>query len=179
MARPVFKKWWTKLVPTQVERSTYVMFTNVVLILLFWQWRPMTEVIWDVENTYGAAILCGLFWLGWLTVFLSTFMINHFDLFGLRQVYLYFQKKEYTNLEFKTNALYNYCRHPIMLGFIIAFWATPQMTVGHLLFAAATTIYILIAIQFEERDLLNSVGDSYTNYRRQVSMLIPWKRKKD
>ncbi len=179
MARPGFKKWWTKLVPTPVERSTYVMFTNVVLILLFWQWRPMTGIIWDVENTYGAAILCGLFWLGWLTVLSSTFMINHFELFGLRQVYLYFQKKEYTDLEFRTTALYNYCRHPIMLGFIIAFWATPQMTTGHLLFAAVTTIYILLAIQLEERDLVNSLGDTYTNYRRQVSMLLPLKRKKD
>ena len=177
MARPAFKLWWTRVIPVPIERSTYVVFTNLVLAVLFWQWRPMTDAVWSVENTYGAAVLTGLFWLGWLIVFLSTFMIDHFDLFGLRQVYLYYTKKEYTSHDFKKKALYQFCRHPIMLGFIIAFWATPQMTMGHLLFAFATTAYILIAIQFEERDLVGIFGETYKTYQRQVSMLLPLKKK--
>ena len=147
------------------------------MILLLWQWRPMTGVIWSVENNVGSAILTGLFWIGWLIVLLSTFMINHFDLFGLRQIYINFQGKKYTSLEFRITSLYKYVRHPIMLGFIIAFWATPVMTAGHLLFAVVTTAYILIAIQFEERDLINFFSDTYKNYQQQVSMILPMKKK--
>ncbi len=178
MARPGFKKWWTQFVPRPVERSTYVLFTNLILILLFWQWRPMADVVWQFENTAGRFVLIGLFWIGWGTVLLSTFMIDHFDLFGLRQVYLHLRGLEYTPGEFKTTALYRYVRHPIMLGFVIAFWATPEMTQGHLLFAIATTGYILIGIQFEERDLRTSLGQRYNEYSRQVSMLIPLRGKK-
>jgi len=178
MARPGFKEWWTRVVPRPVERSTYVLLASLLLDLLFWQWRPMPGEVWSVENPTGQLILQGLFWLGWLMVLLSTFMINHFDLFGLRQVYLYLRGQEYTNLEFRTSALYRYMRHPIMAGFIIAFWATPRMSVGHLVFAIATTAYMLIAIQLEERDLVKFYGETYQKYRRQVSMLIPLPRKK-
>lgn len=172
MARMGFKKCWTKIVPEQVERSTFVLISSLLLFLLFWQWRPITGEVWNIENTFSGLLLSGLFWIGWLIVFFSTFMIDHFDLFGLRQVYLYLRNKEDTPVEFKTPALYKYVRHPIMLGFIIAFWATPKMTLSHLMFAVATTVYILIAIQLEERDLRNIHGEAYENYRRRVSMLL-------
>lgn len=177
MARPAFKQWWTTIIPSTMERSTYVLLSSLILALLFWQWHPMTGVTWSVENNVGSAILTGLFWVGWFIVLLSTFLINHFDLFGLRQIYINFQGKKYTSLEFRITSLYKYVRHPIMLGFIIAFWATPVMTTGHLLFAVVTTAYILIAIQFEERDLINFFGDTYKNYQRQVSMILPMKKK--
>ena len=178
MARPAFKRWWTSFVPKQIERSTYVLLASLLLLLLFWQWRPMTSVIWDVQNTVGRAALQVLFWLGWLTVLLSTFMINHFELFGLRQAFANLRGLEPEAHCFKTPGLYRVCRHPIMLGFIVAFWATPHMTVGHLVFAVATTLYILIALQLEERDLVNAYGATYTDYRRRVSMLIPLPRKR-
>lgn len=178
MARPGFKQWWTKFIPEPVERSTYVLISSLLLALLFWLWQPMTGIVWSVENTYGSFALSGLFWMGWLIVLLSTFMINHFDLFGLRQVYLNMRDMEYTSIDFITPALYKYVRHPIMLGFIIAFWATPEMTTGHLVFAIATSAYILIGIQFEEKDLMNIHGETYGKYRRQVSMLFPLKKKK-
>lgn len=173
MARPGFKRWWKQFVPQPIERSTYVLLASLALILLFWQWRPMRDVVWSVDNEIARYLLWGLFFLGWATVLVGTFLINHFDLFGLRQVYLYQRGKEYSELGFRTPFLYKLVRHPIMLGFIIAFWATPDMTVGHLVFAIATTAYILIAIQLEERDIVSIHGTEYEEYRKQVSMLLP------
>ena len=170
MARPGFKNLWTKLVPKVVERSTYVLLASLALALLFWQWRPLLGVIWDVRNPTVALILTIVFFAGWAIVLISTFLINHFDLFGLRQVYL---QQKYTYLGFRKPGFYKFVRHPIMLGFIIAFWATPKMTLGHLVFTIATTAYILIAIQIEERDLVSIHGETYEDYRRQVSMLLP------
>jgi protein-S-isoprenylcysteine O-methyltransferase Ste14 len=177
MARPAFKRWWTTFIPKPVERSTYVLLASLVLLLLFWQWRPMPVVVWDIEDSVGRVILWGVFFLGWATVLVGTCLINHFDLFGLRQVYLYQRGEEYTHLTFKTPFLYKIVRHPIMLGFIIAFWSTPRMTIGHLMFALVTTVYIVIAIQFEERDILSMHGTAYEEYRKQVSMLLPIPKK--
>lgn len=173
MARPSFKNWWTKIVPQVIERSTYVLISSLLLALLFWQWQPILSVIWDVRNPIGTLVLQVLFWAGWTLVLVSTFLINHFDLFGLRQVYVYQVDKPTGESKFMTPGLYKIVRHPLMLGFIIAFWATPSMTLGHLVFALSTTAYILIAIQFEERDLVNIHGEAYKDYRRRVSMLLP------
>ena len=178
MARPAFKRWWTQLVPQAVERSTYVLLSNLALILLYWQWQPMNGVVWDVENIAGRNLLWAIFFIGWVMVLVSTFLINHFDLFGLRQVYLYMKGQEYTPISFRTPFLYKLVRHPIMLGFIVAFWATPDMSAGHLLFSVATTAYILIALQLEERDLVGHYGATYEEYRRQVSMVFPFPGKK-
>lgn len=172
MARPFFKQWWTKFVAPSVERATYVLFSNLALILIYWQWRPVTMGIWNVTGM-GATALWVIFWAGWLTVLLSTFMISHFELFGLTQVWLNFKQQTIPAPRFKTPLFYGFVRHPIYLGFILAFWAAPKMTMGHLLFSLATTAYILIAIQFEEHDLIAIFGDAYSNYRRHISMLIP------
>ena len=172
MARPGFKRWWTQIVSPTVERSTYVLISSLLLALLFWQWRPMPGIVWQLSGA-GGTVLSVLFWIGWVIVLLSTFMINHFDLFGLRQVFLA-QGAAYKHPPFMTRGFYGLVRHPIMLGFIIAFWSAPAMTVGHLVFAIATTAYILIALQLEERDLITYIGDAYRDYRKRVPMLIPW-----
>jgi len=178
MARPGFKRWWTRFIPQPIERSTYVLLASLALIPLFWQWRPMKGVVWNVEDLIGSYILWVIFFTGWAIVLISTFLINHFDLFGLRQVYLYQRGGEYTHSGFRTPFFYKFVRHPLLLGFIIAFWATPRMTVGHLVFAIATTAYILIAIQLEERDLASIHGTDYEEYRKQVPMLLPLPRKR-
>jgi len=173
MARPAFKRWWTQYVPKPVERSTYVLFSSLALITMFVFWQPLGGTIWQVENPVGAAILYALFGCGWLLVLVATFLINHFDLFGLRQVWLYLHGREYTPLKFTTPGAYRFVRHPLYLGWFFAFWATPVMTAGHLFFALATAVYILLAIRWEERDLLTTLGEDYAAYRKRVPMLIP------
>ena len=177
MARPRFKEWWTRMVPKPLERSTYVLFSSVALIFLFWQWQPLGGVVWSVEDPIGRIILRVLFAFGWALVLLSTFLINHFDLFGLRQVWLYLIGRPYTALRFGTPGPYRLVRHPLYVGWLFAFWSTPTMTFAHLLFSVATTAYILVAIQLEERDLIREHGDSYESYRRSVPMLIPFTRR--
>jgi protein-S-isoprenylcysteine O-methyltransferase Ste14 len=172
MARPTFKRWWTNYVAKPVERSTYVLFSSVALIAMFILWEPMGGVVWQIDNSIGQIVMYGLFAFGWLLVLVATFLINHFDLFGLRQVTLYLLGKKYTPLEFKVVWLYKYVRHPLYVGWFFAFWATPVMTVTHLLFALCTTAYILIAIRLEERNLVDDLPE-YGAYREEVPMLIP------
>lgn len=176
MARPAFKRVWTQIVPQPIERSTYVFASCVVTMLLIWQWRAIDITIWDVRDPGWRWLLNLLFAAGWLMVPAVTFMIHHFDLFGTRQVWLYFRGREYTALPFRTPMLYSRIRHPLYVGWAIAFWATPSMTAGHLLFAAGMTAYMLVAVLFEERDLVAYFGRQYTEYRRQVPMFIPWCR---
>ena len=173
MARQGFKRWWTRIVPQSVERSTFVLFATAALALLLWQWRPMPDVVWSVQNPIAIAAIQAAFWLGWGVLLLSTFLINHFELFGLRQVVARLMGWKIPAPQFRTPFLYKRVRHPLYLGFMIACWAAPTMTQGHLLFAVVCTGYILIGIFFEERDLVDLFGERYRNYRRQVSMLIP------
>jgi len=173
MARPAFKRWWTRLIPKAVERSAYVLLSSLALALLFIFWKPLPMVVWRIENSYAAGMVHLLCAAGWIIVVASTFLINHFDLFGLRQVFLHLVGKAYRPLPFRTAGFYRYVRHPLMAGFLIAFWATPEMSLGRLLFAVMTTLYILAAIQLEERDLERHHGEIYAIYRRRVPMLLP------
>ncbi len=176
MARKWFKDWWTRIVPKPIERSTYVLFSSLALILLFWLWQPLGGVVWSIEDPIGRFVLRALFAFGFGLVLVSTFLINHFDLFGLRQVWLYLLGRPYTTLTFGTPGPYRLVRHPLYVGWLFAFWATPTMTLAHLLFSIATTAYILLAIQFEERDLVREHGENYEAYRRSVPMLVPFNR---
>jgi protein-S-isoprenylcysteine O-methyltransferase Ste14 len=173
MARQWFKKMLTRVIPEPAERPTYVLFSSLALILMFWQWQPLGGTIWQIENPTGMAVMYAGFGLGWLIVLTSTFMINHFDLFGLRQVVFYFMRKPYKPVSFRTPILYKYVRHPLYFGWLLAFWCTPVMTSAHLFFAVMTTGYILVAIQFEERDLIRQHGERYRVYREQVPMILP------
>lgn len=174
MARPVFKRWFTQLVPESAERSTYVLFSTLALIALFAFWQPLGGVVWEITDPAGRIAMYAAFGFGWALVLVSTFLINHFDLFGLRQVWLQLVGKPYTQLKFGTPGPYRLIRHPLYLGWFFAFWATPVMTVTHLLFALMTTAYILIAIQLEEKDLIDALGEDYREYKKRVPMIIPF-----
>ena len=173
MARPFFKRWLTRFIPEPMERSTYVLASNAAMIAIFAGWQPLGGEIWTITNPIAIVAAYSVFFTGWITVFVATCLINHFDLFGLRQVWLYFRGMPYTQLKFTMPGPYKLVRHPLYVGWILVFWATPTMTVGHLFFALITTIYILVAIQFEEKDLADAHGVAYVTYRNEVPMLIP------
>jgi protein-S-isoprenylcysteine O-methyltransferase Ste14 len=173
MARPAFKEWWTKVIPEPIERSTYVLISSLLFALLYWQWRPMETVIWQMESAWTQNAMWGVYFAGIFLLFASTFVINHFDLFGLRQIWLNFTKKPYTYLKFKVTFFYRFVRHPLYVGWFMIFWGAPTMTLGHFLLAVGMTVYVLIAIRYEERDLIKFHGDAYRNYQRKVPMLIP------
>jgi methanethiol S-methyltransferase len=179
MARPWFKRVWTRIVPQPVERSTYVLLSSLALILLFWQWQPMGGVIWEVRNEGPRILLMLIYATGCAILLVSTFLINHFDLFGLRQVWLYLRGQEYTQLRFRTPFLYRYVRHPLYVGWLLMFWATPVMTAAHLVFAVLSSAYIFTAIQFEEHDLIAAHGEAYRSYREAVPMILPVKVRND
>lgn len=180
MARPKFKKWWITIFNPAIERSIYVLLSSGALILLFWKWEPMTEIVWNIEGLMYVSIIQGIFLAGWVIVLISTFLISHFHLFGLLQVYENFKNQSLSSPKFKNNLFYKLVRHPIMLGFIIAFWATPVMTYGHFLFATVTTIYIFIAVKYlEERDLLKAHGEQYASYQKSTPMIIPFLKFKE
>jgi len=176
MARPQFKAWWTQFVPKSVERSTYVLFATLLVALMCWQWRPIPAVLWHIDDPAIAGVMTGLSLFGFLVVLASSFLINHFELFGVYQVAKNLTGREMPAPRFYTPLFYNFVRHPLYLGFIIAFWAAPTMTAGHLLFAVVTTAYIFIGILLEERDLVDLFGDDYRRYRQRVAMIIPWRK---
>jgi protein-S-isoprenylcysteine O-methyltransferase Ste14 len=173
MARPAFKRWWTRIVPPQMERSVYVLSASIMLMILFLGWRPIDTIVWNVTNPIFRDVLWLLFWAGWLTVLISTFLINHFELFGLQQAWFHVRGRQGQPPEMREPLLYRFVRHPMMLGFFFAFWAAPEMTAGHLLLAAGLSAYILIALRYEERDLVGVFGPDYENYRGRVGMLLP------
>lgn len=175
MARPAFKKWLTKFINPTIERSTFVLLSSLALLLMYWKWQPINTIVWQTENESIILLLKGIFYIGWLIVFLSTFMINHFELFGLKQIYESFVSQKSSTTTFQEKFFYKFVRHPIMLGFIIGFWATPKMTVGHLTFAVITTLYIIVAVKYlEEPDLQKAIGKDYEEYQKKVPMLIPF-----
>lgn len=176
MARRQFKEWWTQIVPKSVERSTYVLFASLALALLFWQWRPIPALLWHISDPHIATMVTALSFIGWFIVLTSTFLINHFELFGLHQVANHLVDRPMPEQRFRTPLYYRFVRHPIYLGFVIAFWSTPTMTAGHMLFAAVTTAYILVGILLEERDLVAAFGNEYRQYRNRVPMLLPWRK---
>ncbi len=178
MARPAFKRMWTRVIPESAERSTYTLLSSLALILLFWLWRPIGGVVWSVENEAARVALYAAYAFGWALLLYTTFLLNHFDLFGLRQVWLQFRGRPYAHLPFRTPTLYRWVRHPLYVGWLVIFWATPTMTVTHLLFALMTTAYILIAIQFEERDLVAALPE-YSEYRKRVPMLVPGTKRRE
>ena len=178
MARPAFKIWWTRIVPAELERSSFVLLSSLCLMLLMWKWQPIGGIVWSVEDKVAQGMLQIAYLTGWSIVFISTFLINHFDLFGLRQVWLYFIGKPYTSLPFRTPGLYRLVRHPLYMGFLVAFWATPVMTIAHLLFAILTTLYIVAAIQLEEKDLAAQFPEKYANYKVWTPMLIPFLKRR-
>lgn len=173
MARPGFKAWWTRIVPKPIERSTYVLISTLLFVLLFWQWRPMETTIWSIESTAGQAVVWSIYALGIVLLFASTFVINHFDLFGLRQTWLNLKQQPYTHLNFSVTWFYRFVRHPLYVGWFLIFWATPYMSFGHLLLAIGMSTYILIAVRYEERDLVKFHGEAYREYQRKVPMLVP------
>lgn len=178
MARPSFKSWWTRIIPSHLERSTYVLLASVCLLLCMWCWQPIGGVLWATENQALKYILMLVYMVGWAVVFASTFLINHFDLFGLRQAWLHFKGRRYIPLPFRSPLFYRLVRHPLYFGFLVAFWATPVMTLAHFLFAVLTTGYIFTAVQFEERDLLDAFGDRYRSYKKAVPMIVPFPKKR-